>query len=135
MDSLRAWLAREGAPVQKLQLHTKDAALRLRLLDELAERYPELSVTSSVPTNIEMNLAAANKGEALLRLCRFLGVPPEATVAFGDGTNDLSLLRAAGLGVAVANAEPALLAAADRVTASNEDDGVARTIRELLEGG
>lgn len=135
VDSLRETLIARGESVQKLQLHTKDAALRLRLLDDLTRRYPELSVSSSVPTNIELNIAAANKGDALLRLCRRLAIPPEQTVAFGDGTNDLSLLRAAGLGVAMANAEPEVRAAADRVTASNEDCGVAKVIREILNGG
>ena len=135
VDSLRETLLARGESVQKLQLHTKDNALRLRLLDDLARRYPELSVSSSVPTNIELNIAAANKGDALLRLCSRLGIPPEETVAFGDGTNDLSMLRAAGLGVAMANAEPEVCAAADRITASNEECGVARVIRELLNGG
>ena len=53
-------------------------------------------------------------------------------LAFGDGTNDLSLLRAAGCGVAMANAAPEVLAAADRIAPSNNDAGVARAISELL---
>lgn len=134
VDSLRQRLLERAEPVQKLQLHTKDQALRLRLLEELAREWPELSVTSSVPTNIELNIASANKGDALLRLCRHLEIAPGETVAFGDGTNDVSLLRAAGLGVAVANAAPEVRAAADLVTASNEDCGVAKVIRQILNG-
>ena len=132
LPSLRDYLAEKGAGVQKLQLHTKDAALRQRLLRELTERFPALSVTSSIPTNIEINSGEANKGDALLRLCAILGLDPAETLAFGDGTNDSSLLRAAGLGVAMANALPAVKAAADALTASNNDAGVAKTIFSVL---
>lgn len=132
VPSLRRFLLEKGKGVEKLQLHTKDRALREQLLRELPERYPALAVTSSVPTNIEINAARANKGDALLRLCALLGLDPAAVLAFGDGTNDLSLLRAAGCGVAMANAAPAVLAAADRIAPSNNDAGVARAISELL---
>ena len=54
--------------------------------------------------------------------------------AFGDMPNDLELIRWAGLGVAMANAHPALLAAADRVTTTNDDDGVAVVVEEILTG-
>lgn len=132
VPSLREHLAQQGEGVQKLQLHTKDRALRQRLLRELPERFPQLAITSSIPTNIEINSAEANKGGALLRLCALLGVDPAETLAFGDGTNDLSLLRAAGLGAAVANAAPAVLDAADLITASNNESGVGKTIFSIL---
>lgn len=132
VPSLRRYLAEKGEGVQKLQLHTKDQALRLRLLEELPERFPALAVTSSIPTNIEINAARANKGDALLRLCTRLGIGPEETIAFGDGTNDVSLLRAAGCGVAMANAAPAVRAAADRIAPSNNEAGVASVLRSIL---
>ena len=53
-------------------------------------------------------------------------------VAIGDNNNDLDMLQYAGLGVAVENAVPAAKAAADRLTASNDDDGVAKLIAELV---
>lgn len=129
VPSLRAFLAERGRGVQKLQLHTKDGALRERLLRKLPERFPELSVTSSIPTNIEINAAHANKGDALLRLCALLGLSPAAALAFGDGTNDLSLLRAAGCGVAMENAADAVKAAADAVAPPNNEAGLARFLR------
>ena len=54
------------------------------------------------------------------------------TIAFGDGSNDISLLRAAGCGVAMENAEPAVKAAADRVTLTNDASGVAAVLEEYL---
>lgn len=132
VPELRAWLREKGEPVQKLQFYFTDLALRERLLRELPERYPTLAVTSSVPFNIEINSALSTKGRALESLCALLEIDPTETLAFGDGTNDISLLRAAGCGVAMANAEPAVKAAADRVTASNDNDGVALVIEEFL---
>ncbi len=132
VPSLRQLLAEKGAGVQKLQLHTKDEALRQRLLLELPERFPALAVTSSVPTNIEINAAAANKGDALRRLCALLSLDVRETLAFGDGTNDLSLLRAAGCGAAMGNASPAVKAGADLVAPSNNEAGLAQVIRSIL---
>ena len=71
------------------------------------------------------------KATALERLCDDLGVESGAVVAFGDMPNDLPMLAWAGHAVAVANAHPEVLAAADEVTASNADDGVARVLERL----
>lgn len=132
VESLREYIRQSGTGVQKLQMYFTDKEERARQLRLLPERFPELAVTSSVKNNIELNLAAANKGAALEALCRHLGVAMEETVAFGDGTNDLTMLRAAGLGVAMGNAVPAVKAAADRVTDDNEHAGVAKIINEIL---
>jgi len=60
------------------------------------------------------------------------GISASQVVAFGDMPNDLEMIRWAGHGVAVANADPVLKAAADEVTASNDEDGVALVIERLL---
>ena len=132
VPELRAYLREKGEPLQKLQLYFTDQALRRRLLRELPERWPELAFTTSLPVNIEINSAAANKGRALESLCALLGVDPAETLAFGDGSNDISMLRAAGCGVAMANASAEVRAAADRVTLSNNESGVAAVIEEFL---
>lgn len=132
VESLRAYIEESGEGVQKLQMYFTDMEERSRQLSLLPEKFPELAVTSSVKNNIELNSAAANKGAALTALCRHLGVAPEETVAFGDGTNDLTMLHAAGLGVAMDNAAPEVKAGADRVTEDNEHAGVAKVIFELL---
>ena len=91
-----------------------------------------LCVATSISNNIEMNWHTATKGGALETLCRTLDLPLAATVAFGDHQNDIAMLRAAGVGIAMGNAVPEALAAADRVTLSNDEDGVAAALRELL---
>lgn len=75
-----------------------------------------------------------SKGAALTRLAADLGVPLAETMALGDGVNDISMLRAAGLGVAMGDAAPQVLAAADVVTSSNANDGAARAIERYALG-
>ncbi len=81
---------------------------------------------------LELSHPDVHKAAAVERLLVEHGAPPESVVAFGDMPNDVELIRWAGLGVAVANAHPELLAAADEVTASNDDDGVALVIERIL---
>ncbi len=133
VESLREYIMQSGGSVQKLQMYFTDMEERSRQLKCLPEIFPELAVTSSVKNNIELNSAAANKGGALEALCRHLGVLPEETVAFGDGTNDITMLRTAGLGVAMGNAAPEVKAAADVVTEDNEYAGVAKVINQILQ--
>ena len=128
---LEAFLRRKGRPLQKIQLFFQEVDRRRTAMAELERAFPDMAVTSSIPNNIEINAAAATKGAALGFLCRHLGVDPRDTMACGDGSNDLSMLRAAGVGVAMANAEAAVKAAADFVTGDNDDDGVAQAIERF----
>lgn len=128
IDELKAYLREQNRGVQKLQLFTPDDALRRQLLKDLTERFGTLSVSTSMPCNIEINDAHANKGEAVASLAAYLGLPMAATMAIGDGLNDRSMIRMAGLGVAMANAYPEILALADEVTASCDEDGAALAI-------
>lgn len=68
------------------------------------------------------------KEGALREMARKFGIAMQDTVAFGDGENDMQMLRAAGLGIAMGNAEPAVFAAADFVTESDENDGIYRAL-------
>ncbi len=101
------------------------------LADELAAKFPGLSVTSSTWNNIEINIASANKGRALVRFAEHFGWTADNCMSFGDGMNDLSMIKAAGTGVAMANACPEVLAAANYVSSSNDEDGVAAALRHF----
>lgn len=131
VDDLRDFVRRQGRPLQKTQMFFRDMDLRAKMLPILTREFPELAVTTSLPVNIELNIAAATKGNALDFLCRHLGLDASQTMAFGDGSNDLSMLQVAGIGVAMGNAAPGLLAAADYVTRSNDDHGVAHAIEKF----
>ncbi|MGW0877991.1 HAD family hydrolase, partial [Streptomyces sp. NPDC002740] len=90
------------------------------------------TVTLSGPRTVELQPYGIDKGTGLALAAEALGVDPAATIAFGDMPNDLPMFRRSGYGVAMANAHPDLRAAADEVTASNGDDGVAVVLERVF---
>jgi hydroxymethylpyrimidine pyrophosphatase-like HAD family hydrolase len=85
---------------------------------------------------IEIVPLGVSKAAGVEELARPLDITADDIVAFGDMPNDVPMLQWAGLGVAMGNAHPDALAAADEVTATNTDDGVARVLeRWWLTGG
>ena len=117
--------------VQKMQLYTKDAALRENLLKSLPHVFPKLLFTSSVPNNIEINDPRANKGDGLKFLAEYLSIPAESVLAFGDGLNDMSMIKYAGVGAAMSNGIPELKAIADYIAPDNNANGVAEGIKKF----
>ncbi|HET7517847.1 MAG TPA: Cof-type HAD-IIB family hydrolase [Actinomycetes bacterium] len=81
---------------------------------------------------VEISAAGVTKAYALEQLCQRLGIDASQVVAVGDMPNDLAMLRWAGTAVAVANATQEVLDAADEVTASNLEDGVAQLLERIL---
>lgn len=85
-------------------------------------------------TLFEILPKGVNKGVSIVKLSEYLKLDISKIIAVGDYNNDVDMLRAAGCGIAVANASPLALAAADAVTVSNEEHAIARIIYDL-EGG
>lgn len=85
----------------------------------------------SSPTYIEFMSITAGKGNALRRVAAALGVPIGRTIAVGDNQNDISMIRAAGLGVAVGNALDCVKAVADYVTPVGDADPLAHIIEKF----
>lgn len=106
-----------------------DAKERMR---ETLKTVEGILVTSSIPNNLEINAAGADKGGALLRLAFYLNMEPAETMAFGDGENDLSMMEKAGIGIAMENGEKSVRNAADYVTLTNEEAGVAAAIEKFI---
>ncbi len=77
----------------------------------------------------------ATKKRALENLCKTYGIARERVLAIGDSRNDVPMLRWAGIGVVMGNAEPDVRRAVGRVTASNDDDGVTRAIERYVLAG
>ncbi|MBW3082702.1 HAD family hydrolase [Bifidobacterium phasiani] len=93
---------------------------------------PDFSLHVSENTLAMLMNPLANKEHALGELCARMDVPLEDTVSFGDDVIDIAMLRRSGRGVAVANANPRVLAVADDVCPSNNEDGVAQWIERML---
>jgi Cof subfamily protein (haloacid dehalogenase superfamily) len=100
---------------------------------EMKARFGErLYISKSLPHFLEFASPSVHKGSGLDFAAARLGFTREQSVAFGDGENDVELLRWAGYGVAVANAHPRVLAVADLVCPSVDEEGVAQVIEAYL---
>jgi Cof subfamily protein (haloacid dehalogenase superfamily) len=122
------------APVTKLLVRHPEQAVEalLELVRELVGETAAATVSGG--PFVEISAAGVHKAFALEALCAELGIAAAEVVAFGDMPNDVPMLVWAGRGVAVANAHPEVLAAADEVTASNDEDGVALALERLVLG-
>ena len=130
-------------PIENAPAEVRDSITKILFYDDrdriafLQKKAATLEMTGTIfatssPTFLEFTHCEASKGNALLWLADRLGIAKEATAAIGDGMNDLSLLRAAGLGIAMGNAAASLKAAAGFVTGANTEDGLALALEELL---
>ncbi|MDE7082727.1 MAG: Cof-type HAD-IIB family hydrolase [Clostridia bacterium] len=111
-----------------LVAHEEQAALYAELSRRLSGKY---DVTCSAKVLVEISPLNDNKGEAVKFLANEFGIPIEKTVAVGDNLNDLSMIKAAGIGVAVGNATEALKNAADFISVSNNEGAVAEVIEKF----
>ena len=113
-------------------LMTGDPADMLKAEEELSEILGEkMDIFRSAPFFLELVPKGIDKAQSLLRLMAKITLTPADLIAFGDGYNDLSMLKLAGMGVAMANAAPEVRAEADYVTLSNEEDGVAAALEHF----
>src|SRR5690625_2912151 len=94
--------------------------------------YDSLEITNSLPTNIEVNPVGVNKANGLQRVCKELGITMAEVMAVGDSLNDIKMIEQAGLGVAMGNAQDAIKEAADHMTDTNNNDGVAKAIEHFI---
>lgn len=106
-----------------------------RCVREAVEAMEGLRWTSAHPACTEVIDEACSKGEALSWLCDHVGIEQSSSVAFGDSGNDLEMIEAAGIGVAMGNAEEAVKDAADLIAPANDEAGVARVLEDLMRDG
>lgn len=130
VPDIRAFL-KEAGQVDKLQFVFADLDERSRALEELADE-PRITLTTALVNNMEINAKDVNKGAALIRLGQLLNIKREEIMAFGDGLNDIMMLKEVGFGIAMDNASDMVKEAADHITLSNNEDGVARAIEEFV---
>lgn len=109
-----------------------DASLSLLKMITKDLNKNEVTFTFSWPEFLEIYSKKISKGKALERLCKYLNVKKEEILAFGDGNNDLELLKKAGFGVAMANSTSEMKNNADYVTSNCNEDGVAFFIENFI---
>lgn len=100
---------------------------------EIAAFLPEsLTVVQTAAFYLEVIPKVINKGQGIRDICKVLGLSTEEVISFGDAANDIPMLREAGMGVAMGNAADPVKAAANMVTLSNNEDGIAAALEKLL---
>ncbi len=132
VPDLKALIRERASGVQKVLAFFRDMDFRAKMLKTLPKELPDLVVTTSIQNNIEVNSREATKGNALRKLTDLLGLKPEQTMAFGDDLNDVTMLQEAGIGIAMGNAADEVKAAADFVTGSCNESGVALALKKYL---
>ena len=117
--------------VDKLQGIFRNQKDKEEALEEL-NTLSGIVVTAAMDNNLEINKEGTNKGLGLLQLGKSLGISRVEIMACGDGGNDVEMLKEVGFAVAMANGSDPVKKAADFVTVSNDEDGVAKAIERFV---
>jgi len=136
LDNILQFIHENQLKVQKMTLNFYPAADGTLIDRETVRKFlvsnPSITTVCGGYNNLEFTRADTNKGVGLRKLAEILGVNPDATMAIGDTENDLAIIEAAGIGVAMGNATDAVKARADYVTTTNTKDGVAAAIEHFI---
>ena len=136
LDNILQFIHENQLKVQKMTLNFYPAADGTLIDRETVRKFlvsnPSITTVCGGYNNLEFTRADSNKGVGLRKLAEILGVNPDATMAIGDTENDLAIIEAAGIGVAMGNATDAVKARADYVTTTNTKDGVAAAIEHFI---
>lgn len=106
---------------------------RYEALMKIAQNLGDYQIVRSQTSYIDFNLKGISKGKTLKDLADSLNIKKEEIIAFGDQNNDLTMIKYAGIGVAMENATAELKEVADAMTKSSEDDGVAYYLKQILD--
>lgn len=131
VENLAAVMEKKADRMENINLIFADKQKRQEYWERLS-KIPSITVTSSMPYNLEIGGATTSKADALKHLCTLLQVKHNQVMACGDSENDLAMLEFAGFSVAMENAAISLKKVADFVTKTNREDGVAQAIRRFV---
>ena len=121
-------------PYKVHAIHLTDHARLEGLKAEVEERFGDrVTAQFSNSQYLEFYSSLSGKGNAILQVCRHFGIPVENSYSAGDAPNDISMLLAAGTGIAMKNADPEVKESADYITRyDNEHDGLADAVELLI---
>ncbi len=128
LDEEELYLMTQGQETEMICAMFESSEKRDKCCAELSE-IGGLKITSSGLGSLEMISTEAGKGNAVRRFSEYISIPTDKIISVGDNKNDIEMLCAAGLGLAVSNGHEAVKAAADKVIISN-DEHIAKYILE-----
>lgn len=132
VDDLESFYRKELGSIEKFNLYCTDQDEKLRLKAVLEENLKGVMLTDSICIGMEVSPEGATKARGLKKLCEYLNVPVEESIAVGDASNDLDILKAAGLSVAMGNATDAVKSVANVVTEDCDHDGAAKALQRYM---
>ena len=148
--SLKEYMIKTRTPVEDLQAYVTDCGKRIQKINlnfyaqpdgtflyreetlRFLKSISKIEVVCGGFNNFEISRAGVTKSTGLQALATYLGTTLEETMAIGDSENDLSMINAAGLGIAMGNASDDIKAIADYITTSNNEDGVGEAIKKFI---
>lgn len=131
VDNWNSFFAEERPRIIKAMAVSEESEKIIRAKNEFI-KLNKFQVVSSMKDSFEIMAKATSKGNALKKICDFYGIDRNEIISIGDNENDISMIKFAGLGVAMGNAEESVKNIADYITATNEDDGVAKVIEKYI---
>jgi Cof subfamily protein (haloacid dehalogenase superfamily) len=130
IDDLEAFTREHIEQIENINFNYANYDVRDFIVNRLKADDGRLyTLTASLPFNIEIGGMGVDKAGAVARVAEWLGIPREQCMCFGDNTNDVSMIKWAGLGVAVAGAVPEAKEAADYITKEASESGVAKALK------
>ncbi len=133
VEDVYEFMERHTGTIENINIHFRNKEERQALRVLLAE-VPDITLTSSMKLNIEIGGSTTSKASGLAALCELTGTSLAYTMACGDSPNDMAMLEECGLGVAVKSGEEEVLAMADCIVPSNEEEGVAYAVENFALG-
>ena len=130
VENIGEYIASRDKPVAKVNIFFPTAEIR----DEVVEKIKDINydLSYSEGTNLEFNVKGTTKAKGLMALAEYLGISIEETMAIGDNLNDVDILKTAGVSVVMYNARDEIKKLGDFITLSNDENGVAYAIKELI---
>ena len=115
----------------KILITEKDPLKYSKLVDRV-NKIESIEHAQSWQGALDISPVGDNKGNAIEKLCKYFGIAKEEVISFGDNLNDISMIKYAGMGVAMGNAEEKLKSIANYITDTNDNDGVAKAIYKFV---
>lgn len=131
VEDIFALMRENAAKIENINIDYVDQETKARV-GAVLEKIEDVTLTSSVPTNHEIEGKTTSKADALAFVLREYGLRKEQLMAFGDNPNDISMIEFAGVGIATGNAEEIVKKSADYITLPNDEDGVAAAIERFI---
>lgn len=130
-DNFYQFMLNHRSMIENINVNFTDLSEKPEMKLKL-EALPDVTITSSFDHNLEIGGATTSKADALTQMGKLLNIDKSEMMVAGDSPNDMAMLAASGLAVAVGNAKPEVKAIADFVAPSNYEDGVATAIEKFV---